>query len=358
MWKRLVLVVLFAAVVSHLIAIIKILGLEKTIYNVKPGDCQFVRGIEHGSEDLELLSDGIVIVSEDYLPFKDRVEGAPRGHLFGYDVNNHENGAIELKIKGDYVINTLHPHGIAAFEDKDTKKTFVFVINHHVGFDVVDIFEFDRSTMSLSFIKSKRDPLMISVNNLIATGPESFFITNEGYFLNPSLRSFEEMLLLRTGYILFCDVTGCKQVSESLNGPNGIDISKDGRYLYVSQFFSRQIRVYQRNPADNSLTPNKGIYVIDLGTTPDNIFVDESGDIWAGCIKVLSTALSYMDTKEGLVPSQVLRIRVGSNDYEMSEVYSEDGRNITMSTSAIYHRGVLLIGSLHERMMRCQVNTL
>ncbi|XP_041465854.1 serum paraoxonase/arylesterase 1-like [Lytechinus variegatus] len=358
MWKRLILAVLVAAFVRHMITFIKILGLEKTIYNVKPGECHFVRGIEHGSEDLELLSDGIVIVSEGYLTFKDRVEGAPRGHLFAYDINNHNKGAIELKIKGDYDVNTLHPHGITAFEDKTTAKTFIFVINHHVGFDVVDIFEFDRNTMSLSFIKSKRDPLIRSVNNLIATGPESFFITNEANFLHPRMRFLEDTLLLRSGYILFCDVTGCKQVSESLNNPNGIDLSRDGRLLYVSQPFARQIRIYERNLADNSLTPNKGVDVINLGTTSDNIYVDESGDIWAGCIKVPSKALHYMNTKQGIVPSQVLRIRVGSDDYEMSEVYSEDGRNITMSTSAIYHRGVLLIGSLHERMMRCQVTTL
>lgn len=358
MWKRLILVVLVAAVARHVFTFVKVLGLEKTVYNHKPGNCQFVRGIEHGSEDLELLSDGIVIISEGYLTFKDRVEGAPRGHLFAYDINHHNNGATELKITGDYDVEKLHPHGITAFEDKKTKKTFLMVINHHVRFDVVDVFEFHRSSMSLSFIKSMTDPLMTSVNNLIATGPEEFYITNEAYFLHPLMRELENVLMMRMGSVLYCDVTGCKKATESLNNPNGIDLSRDGRYLYVSQPFTRQVRIYKRDPSDNTLTANEGVHVIDLGTVADNVYVDESGDVWLGCMPVAHKALTYIDAKKGLVPSQVLRVRVGPKDYEMSEVYSEDGRNITLSTSAVHHKGILLIGSLHEGMMRCQVNAI
>ena len=44
--------------------------------------------------------------------------------------------------------------------------------------------------------------------------------------------------------------------------------------------------------------------------------------------------------------------------YELNEVYSNDGLAVTMSTSAVYRNGVLLIGTLHEKMMRCDVRAI
>ncbi|XP_072171986.1 mechanosensory abnormality protein 6-like [Diadema setosum] len=300
-----------------------------------------------------------------YLTFKDRVDGTPAGHIYAYDVNRHDDGAKELTITGDFdVTKQLHPHGISAYEDSKSGKTYFFVINHYVGYDVVDIFEFHRSSMSLSFVKSRRDPLMISVNNLVATGPDSFYITNEADTLHPTLRLAKTLLMLKTGYVLFCDVTSCRQVSEALFEPNGIDMSPDRRYLYVDQPFERRVQVYERNKADNSLKGNEAIQSIDVWTSPDNIYVDADGDLWLGCIAVGHTAMAYIDHEDVRVASQVLRVKLGGSkdapyrDYELNEVYSEDGSNLTMSTSAVRHGNVLLIGSLHERMMRCTLDAL
>lgn len=49
----------------------------------------------------------------------------------------------------------------------------------------------------------------------------------------------------------------------------------------------------------------QGVHVIDLGTVADNVYVDESGDVWLGCMPVAHKALTYIDAKKGLVPSQV-----------------------------------------------------
>ncbi|XP_071505025.1 serum paraoxonase/arylesterase 2-like [Diadema antillarum] len=361
-----VIVVLLAAVAArHVFNFAKIMGYHKTVYNHAPGKCQFVSGISSGSEDLELLSDGIVLISAGYLTFKDRVDGAPAGHLYAYDINRHDDGAKELTITGDFDVATqLHPHGISAYEDSKSGKTYLFVINHYVGYDVVDIFEFHRSSMSLSFVQSRRDPLMISVNNLVATGPDSFYITNEADTLHPTLRLAKTLLMFKTGYVLFCDLTSCRQVSEALFEPNGIDMSPDRRYLYVDQPFERRVQVYERNKADNSLKGNQAIQSIDIWTSPDNIYVDADGDLWLGCIPVGHTAMAYIDHEDVRVASQVLRVKLGGSkeapyqDYELNEVYSEDGSNLTLSTSAVRHGNVLLIGSLHERMMRCRLDAL
>ncbi|XP_072172108.1 serum paraoxonase/arylesterase 1-like [Diadema setosum] len=341
------------------------MGYHKAVYNHAPGKCQFVSGISTGSEDLELLSDGIVLISAGYLTFKDRVDGAPAGHIYAYDINRHDDGVKELTITGDFdVASHLHPHGISAYEDSKSGKTYFFVINHRVGYDVVDIFEFHRSSMSLSFLKTRRDPLMISANNLIATGPDSFYVTNEADTLHPTLRVTKMILMVKTGCVLFCDVTSCRQVSEALFEPNGIDLSADGRYLYVNQPLERRIRVYERNKADNSLKGNQAIQAIDVWTSPDNVYVDADGDLWLGCIPVPHITGAYINHEDVIVPSQVLRVKLGGakeapyQNYELNEVYSEDGSNLTLSTSAVRHGNILLIGSLHERMMRCTLDAL
>ncbi|XP_071505035.1 serum paraoxonase/arylesterase 1-like [Diadema antillarum] len=342
----------------------KVMGYHKTVYNDAPGRCQFVSGIDSGSEDLELLSDGIVFISAGYLTFADRVDGAPAGHLYAYDINRHDDGAKELTITGDFDVATqLHPHGISAYEDSKSGKTYLFVINHHAGYDVVDIFEFHRSSMSLSFVKSRRDPLMISANDVVAVGPDSFYVSNEANTLHPTLRLVESLLMLKTGCVLFCDVTSCRQVSEALSEPNGIDMSSDGRYLYVDLPLDRRVHVYERNKKDNSLKGNQAIQSIDLWTMPDNIYVDSDGDLWIGAIPVPHISEAYMNHVDVRVASQVLRVKLGSKDapyrdYEINEVYSEDGSNLTMSTVAVRHENVLLVGSLHENMIRCTLDAM
>ncbi|XP_072172177.1 serum paraoxonase/arylesterase 1-like [Diadema setosum] len=283
--------------------------------------------------------------------------------MYAYDINRHDDGAKELSITGDFDVATrLHPHGISAYEDSNSGKTYVFVINHLVGYDVVDIFEFHRSSMSLSFVKSRGDPQMISLNNLVAIGPDSFYVTNEANSLHETWRLVKAFLMVKTGCVLFCDVTSCRQVSEALLEPNGIDLSPDGRYLYVDLLFDRKVQVYERNK-DNSLKDNKAIQSIDLWSSPDNIYVDADGDLWIGCIPVGHTAKTYMDHSEIRVPSQVIRVKLGSKDapyrdYALNEVYSEDGSNLTLSTVAVRHGNVLLIGSLRESMMRCTLDAL
>ena len=62
--------------------------------------------------------------------------------------------------------------------------------------------------------------------------------------------------------------------------PNGINVSPDGKSLYVASTTGREIRVYDRDPASEALAvPAEAMPV---GSGADNIEIDEHGNLWLG----------------------------------------------------------------------------
>ena len=73
---------------------------------------------------------------------------------------------------------------------------------------------------------------------------------------------------------------GFRPVLEDLVFPNGINVSKDGRLVYVAgRDLAHRLWVYDRDPATQALTLREEVF---LGTGPDNIEVDAQGDLWIG----------------------------------------------------------------------------
>ncbi|XP_030843757.1 serum paraoxonase/arylesterase 1-like [Strongylocentrotus purpuratus] len=363
-WRMFVLSLLLALVFRHVFIVMKSLGFHKTVYNHRPGECTLVPGISNGSEDLELLSDGLVLISSGYPTLKNRVASSPRGHIYAFDLNDDDVKVKRLKITGNYDPDDFRPHGISSFEDLDTGRTFVLIVNHLVNdgvIDVIEIFELHRQSMTLKFIRTVNDHLMKSINDVVAVSKDTFYFTNDGRSLSPGIRLIEQLLRFRTGGIFYCDVTSCDQVGEPLLEPNGIQLSRDQRYVIVSQPFEERIQIYERE--DWRLKTNKPIQSIHVGTAPDNVFVDDEGDLWLGCHPVGFRTLLHMEDTKHIAPSQVIRIKFNQSDepyqsFDLEEIYSEDGLNISMSSSAVYYNNRLLVGTVRTGLLHCMVKAI
>ena len=97
----------------------------------------------------------------------------------------------------------------------------------------------------------------------------------------------------------------------------------------------------------------------------DNINVDPvTGDLWlAGIPKQMELVLHSFNLSYPC-PSQVITVRLGEpstsgtaySNIEIREVYMNDGRELASATAAAVHKGRLLVGSLFNNLLYCDLN--
>lgn len=68
-----------------------------------------------------------------------------------------------------------------------------------------------------------------SVNDIIAVGPEHFYATNDHYFADTYIKSWELHLGLAWSFIVYYSPNDVRVVAEGFDFANGINISPDGK---------------------------------------------------------------------------------------------------------------------------------
>ncbi|EDO38769.1 predicted protein, partial [Nematostella vectensis] len=256
----------------------------------------------------------------------------------------------------------FNPHGISIHEDRRTDRITLFVINHKVDAQAVEIFNFDEKQRCLYHRKTVVDERIYSPNDIQAVGHDSFYVTNDHYFhfTRSVLRTLEVALLhlfLRSDVVLY-DGLKTRSAASGLFGPNGVALDRSGKFLLVSAGFANAVNVYKRHK-DNSL---KLIQEIPIGTHADNINLDrDTGSFWIGGVPKGLDFVKYTKDLRHPAPSQVLKLHLGQlrrghfPGYELREVYLNDGREHRGSTAAAHYRGRLLIGGIFDKLLMCEV---
>ena len=88
-----------------------------------------------------------------------------------------------------------------------------------------------------------------------------------------------------------------------------------------------------------------------------DIEIDTNGDVWIGAHPQLLKFIRHAADGSMLSPSQVLRVRQGSQgSYVVEEIYLNDGRQLSGSSVAAVMAGRLLIGAVFEpRFLDCSL---
>lgn len=99
---------------------------------------------------------------------------------------------------------------------------------------------------------------------------------------------------------------------------------------------------------------------IPLGSSPDNVVQDRSnGDLWVGCHPIKFRLFSHLHRPKSMIsPSQILRIRgrvSRKQQWTIMEPYASDGASLSGSTVAIRYNQHLLIGSMHDKLLKCDL---
>ncbi|XP_028725653.2 serum paraoxonase/arylesterase 1 [Peromyscus leucopus] len=244
-------------------------------------NCNLVKGVETGAEDLEILPNGLAFLSTGLkYPGIKSFEPDKPGKILLMDLNEKDPAVLELEITGNKLErSSFNPHGVSTFTDEDNA-VYLLVVNHPDSKSTVEVFKFQEEERSLLHLKTITHELLPSINDIVAVGPESFYATNDHYFADPYLKSWELYLGLSWSNVVYYSPDKVQVVAEGFDFANGIGISPDGKHVYIAELLAHKIHVYEKH-ANWTLTPLK---VLDFDTLVDNISVDPvTGDLWVGC---------------------------------------------------------------------------
>ena len=236
------------------------------------GQCRPVEGVV-GAEDITIHPDtGIA-----YISTCDRravTNGRPgRGAIFAYDLNAADPVPVNLTPDVD---PDFQPHGISLFVGQEGPDA-LFVVNHQAGRHQIEIF--DLVDNALRHRTTIRDPRLVSPNDIVAVDRKMFYVTNDHRYTNGVKKTAEEYLRLRRSNVLFYGGAAFMEVAGGIGYANGINISADGRTVYVCAVTERSLHLYRRNPDTNRLTLDTKL---ELNTGVDNVEVDSDGGLWIG----------------------------------------------------------------------------
>ncbi|KAM3613860.1 uncharacterized protein V6R79_006008 [Siganus canaliculatus] len=314
-------------------------------------NCFYLKNLDFGSEDLTILENGLAFFSTGLTFPGFPTEGAA-GKMFVLDMNDSRLKPEELRMPRNFDLDSFNPHGISAYVDPSDGTVYLFVVNHPHQTSQIELFKFVEDDFSLVHLKTIKHELLYSVNDILAVGVDSFYATNDHYFSHETLKAYVEPLLGQAwGFVVYYSPEEVKVASEGYYCANGINISPDKRFIYVSDLLAHTVIVLEQKE-DKSLVPVKSV---DLGSLADNIEVDpETGDLWIGCHPNGMKAFAFDPADPP--GSEVFRIQnIHSEKPVVTQVYADDGKVLMGSSVAAPYGGKLLIGTVFHKAMCCDL---
>ncbi|CAI4222509.1 unnamed protein product [Auanema sp. JU1783] len=358
MLGKLFILAFFGLLMAFTLQVFLHMGVNKRVYNHRPGHCEEVKGIKHGSEDIVLIESlGIAFISSGLFYMYER-DSDVRGKIFSYNFSETEIKADEVPIRGFARLESFRPHGLSFIEAGGVLR--LFVINHEYPSFThsVEIFRYNKQRKELIFEKTVKDEKFIRPNDLVAISADSFILSNDGYSQTSFGNVFEALSGGRYGSIVYFDGQNSHYIQESSVSPNGVILDRTRKFLLVSHINNKLIAVYKLGEGFKSL---ELVQEVPLDTLADNMFIDNTGAVWLGAHPIPKDAAGHMASSDDLTqygPSQILRIDF-SNDWknwEITEIYSDDGRQLSASSIAVYHKDQILMGSVFRQLVHCKIS--
>ena len=291
--------------------VVRLLWLGGAFKRITPhfaGNCRLIDG-PVGPEDITINQR----TGRAYISASDRratAAGTPvPGAVWAYDLTVFD--AQPVNLTPDAGIE-FQPHGISLWIEPDGSET-LFIIGHPASASgwpthVVEIA--DVRDGRLQHRATLTDPRLVMPNDLVAVGIDRFYLTNTHAHPPGLQQTLETYLQLRGANVLFYGPGGFRVAIPDLVFPNGINVSPDGRTVYVAAVTWRSVLVYDRDPRSDVLTLRDQI---SIGSGGDNIEVDPEGTLWIGSHPKLLTVPKHAADPSVPAPAQVLRITAGGS---------------------------------------------
>ncbi|KAG0146827.1 hypothetical protein CROQUDRAFT_700722 [Cronartium quercuum f. sp. fusiforme G11] len=375
-------------------------GYFRKVHNFNNEHCKPIEGLEacediyiHQPSGLAYLACSRVADRVHWIPalLKLNRAGIPfpsLDHVSILDLETQHHRKISLLNLPTHIKRTgLHTHGLDLYVEEPTESEFIpdeqvllssspssekratlYLINHNppesiadapvTGADsVIEVFETSVGSSEAIYRTTIRHPLIHTPNNLVATGPNSFYVTNDhrvktSWYNKQRFEPFffrdpQPIILDRdVNSIVHCTFTdnsetpNCIVAAEGHPHPNGI-AKGPGSSIYLATTFEPHLYVYETQ-ADHSLVLTDEL---KLPRMADNIFVSPSGSIYLATIpKVLSFVKAIEKPNEFHSPSEVWRISnsTGPDAFyggrlAVEKILGDDGKVISGITAVGVH---------------------
>lgn len=234
------------------------------------------------------------------------------------------------------------PHGISLLL-RENAPDRIFAVNHpEAGGHRIEIFEINEAGF-LDHVDSITYRELTSPNDVLAVGPRSFYATNDRRYQSGLMSQIEAFFGLPLSSVSYFDGLDGSIAADGLVYANGINMSPDGRHIYVAEFLARRINVYRRQGVAGTLEP---VERIGVGTGPDNIDTGPQGDLWIGAHPAVFAFLDHMEDPAAHAPSEVIRIDPQSGEVE--RVLLSRGSEIDASSVAAAGEDFLVVGAVFD----------
>jgi arylesterase/paraoxonase len=316
------------------------------------GTCETLTGIV-GAEDIAIDRKSRLVflsASDRRPPYPDKKMFADG--LYTLPLDHPEAGFMRLGgTPADF-----HPHGISLFRAADGSLTLMAVNHISPGHSAVDIFDVTiaNGATKLSEIGDIQSDKLISPNDVAAVGKEQFYVTNDHGSRTAFDMTLENYLMLPRADVLYFDGSVFREVAKGLVFANGIAVSNDGSHVYVAESTARRVETFARDSMFGTLTL-RNTFVLPSG--PDNIDVDEKGDLWIGAHPKLFALVAYGGDPSKPSPSQIFRVTVaGGIPQTAVPIYTNLGRQIGAASVGATADGHLFIGSIFDpKILDCRL---
>ena len=307
--------------------------------------CTPVFGIA-GAGDIEPLPG----TSAAFLAAFDRRGGAARGEILLFDTDDPLD-ADSWRDRTGGVPVAFVPSGIDLYRTRLPEGrllTRLFVVNL-AGPEIV-LFEVGEDG-GLSVGERFADPRLVSPNDVVATGPRSFYVTNDTASGRQSLRGKLDFLLgLKTGTIMHYDGNSWSVVDDGLAFPNGLALTEDGTRLHVAEMRARRLVDYARDPRADTIRRDGATA---LQNFPNNLSVTPEGDILVGTLPQPLATSAYGEGLRDEAASEVVSV----TDGRVRTLYRDTGEGLSAVTMATRLGSKLLIGSrAADRFLMCDAD--
>ncbi len=307
-----------------------------------PADCTSIASVP-GPEDIQIDHErGLAFVSALDWRAMIRGEKAIRGGIYVIDLKQPRDKWVLAPVTPNEPAD-FKPHGLSLYIGPDGKRR-LFVVNHATAGNAIEIFDVgDGGT--LTYVKSVSSPLLASPNDVVAVGSDAFYVTNDHASKGLGAQ-LGDLLLLRNANVVYYDGDAMRIVADTLLFPNGINVSPDGKTIYVGETLGAALDVYTRDPATGALT---GRDYTKLGTGLDNIDVEPDGSLLIAAHPNMIAFLQHASNPAKLSPSQIVRIEPGRNGGgKAGTIYLNLGEQLSGSSVAAGFDDLMLIGSVFE----------
>jgi len=338
---------LVLVVVGWVVHLLWTAGHFKTIEPHFAGSCQVVAGVT-GAEDITIhpRTGRAYISACDRRALNAGQNG--RGGIFAYDLTAPQPVPVKLTSGPG---PDFQPHGISLYIDPEGRDA-LFVINHSGGTHKVEIY--DLQPDGLVHRRTVKDPALVSPNDIVAVSRDRFYATNDHRFTSGLLKIGEDYLKLPLANVVFYDGRGFQVAADGIGYANGINISPDGRKLYVVGTTQMTLKIFNRDLKSGALTP---IESVRFDTGLDNIEIDASGALWIAAHPQLLKFVAHSKDAANLSPSQVLRVTLQPHEEpRIDEIYLTNGEALSGASVGAVYQNRMLIGSVFEsRFLDCRL---